>query len=275
MRRTASAGEIPKVSLVRRANSSKQAIQYFSEVTETAEAPVAHAEPVVDGTVVAEFPLKKGQAVRVTKAGEWLSELARIKHVHPDGTYDVSVFSNFSTSVGNLREDFVLTKKPYPDEVKEAPPSVANQLAKLESKPPDMFDEYSVDVVREHGGREEWSKIVINGPGLRWDATSRPRILSTMDHVLGTRRMMEKIPGAEESNTRKLKREIEYKTRWDVEAVYCNGRLLQEFHLFRVHGIMEAGAPLVVIGPGQTYDKERWAPIAEPPSRDADCCVLS
>ena len=38
-------------------------------------------------------------AVEVTKAGEWLSQLARVKEVHADGTYDVSVFHKLPSCV--------------------------------------------------------------------------------------------------------------------------------------------------------------------------------
>ena len=37
-----------------------------------------------------EAPLRVGQACSVTKAGQWISELAYVKSVHPDGTFDVA-----------------------------------------------------------------------------------------------------------------------------------------------------------------------------------------
>ena len=65
-------------------------------------------------------PLKVGQAVAVTKAGGWIigeegvNESAKIKKVNKDGTYDVAVFRRFA---GDLKEEYVLTNKPYPNEV--------------------------------------------------------------------------------------------------------------------------------------------------------------
>ena len=62
-------------------------------------------------------PLKVGQPVQVTKAGQWIDELARVKKINADGTYDITVFSKFHSDTGSLKEDLVLTNKPYPDEV--------------------------------------------------------------------------------------------------------------------------------------------------------------
>ena len=284
MRKAMSAGSLaPKGGLVRRTNSSKNAKAYY-ETADISLEVVVQAEPineipVVTATAVPDesaFPLKVGQAVMVTKAGTWISELARIKKVHPDGTYDVSVFHKFASDVGNLKEDFVLTHKPYPDEVKEAHSSAATRLQALENKPPDLFDKYTVDVVREHGGREEWGKITINEAGFRWDETVRARSPTFWEMVLSDRvRHTERVPGAEEKNQKKLVAKIMQATGWrDVADVYCGGSKLESFHMFRVHGIMEAGRPLVVLGEGQTYDKERWAAIAERPKSD-ECCVIS
>lgn len=289
MRKAMSASSLaPKASLVRRTNSSKNATAYYSTSDISLEV-VVQAEPineipVVTATVLpvdeSAFPLKVGQAVNVTKAGTWISELARIKKVHPDGTYDVSVFSIHSSNVGDLKEDYVLTHKPYPGEVKEASSSAAARIRELESKPPGLFDKYTVDVVREHGGRDEWGRITINEAGFRWDETVRTRNPSFWDMVLGSNRSRfntETIPGAEEKNQKKLVAKIKQATGWkDVADVYCLGSKLEEFHMFRVHSIMKEGRPLVVLGEGQTYDKQRWAAphLAERPKSD-ECCVIS
>ena len=265
---------------VRRANSTTRAVAYYSGAEATTTAPI------VMGTIVPDDPfpestLKVGMAVEVTKAGVWLAELARVKQVHPDGTYDVSVFSAFHSRTGSLKEDFVLTNKP-PEEVRCAPPAAAARLEALANKPPDMFEPYKVQVVRDHDGREEWCEVQIN-TGFRWEQTRRMRERRGVERLLtspGALRLWEKIPGSDERNTEKLLTAIGFATDWrwqgvDESQVYCNGSMLTEHHFLRVHGMMEAGLPLVVVSKGQTYDRERWAPIAERPPNDLICCSIS
>jgi len=284
MRRAMSHGALQTPGAVRRANSSTRAIKYYN-ATET---PVVTAAPVVVGTAVPEdpfpdSPLKRGMAVEVTKAGQWLNQLARVKKVHKDGTYDVSVFDKFHSDTGKLKEELVLTNKPYPDEVRPAPPAAAARLEALANKPPDMFEPYKVRVVREHGGREEWCEVAINGPGCRWEQTVRFRQRQGMEFLLSNpiaSRLSETIPGANERNAQALLNAIGSATQWqwqglDQSQVYCNGSRLTEFHVLRVHGMMEAGLPLVLVSEGQTYDPERWAPIAERPPSDTACCTIS
>ena len=84
---------------------------------------------------------------------------------------------------------------------------------------------------------------------------------------------MENVPGAEQRNHDKLKARIQAKTGWsDVSQIYCGGVKLESFHMFRVHSIMSAGLPLVVLGEGEEYDAEAWAPLAERPSEGSGCC---
>jgi hypothetical protein len=281
MRRTMSHGALPPPGAMRRANSSKRALKYYSDPNATLESTV----PVVMATVVPadptpDSPLKVGMAVQVTKAGVWMAELARVKKVNADGTYDVSVFNKFSTDTGSLKEEFVLTNKPYPDEVRIAGPAAAARLEALANKPPDMFEPYKVRVVREHGGREEWGEIQVNKAGFRWEQTSRMRARKGLEVFASpaAARLWEDIPGANEKNHQKLLDLIELATQWrdlDKSEIYCGGWKLESMHMFRVHGMMSAGLPIVVVGEGQSYDRERWAPIAEHPSSGDNCCVVS
>lgn len=284
MRRTMSHGALHTAVAVRRANSTARAISYYNgaETDSKATAPVVMGIPVTDDPFP-DSPLKVGMAVQVTKAGEWLNELARVKKVHRDGTYDVSVFSKFHSNTGTLKEELVLTNKPFPDEVRPAPPAAAARLEALANKPPDIFEPYKVRVVREHQGREEWCEVQINGPGFRWEQTVRFRERQGIEWLLASpraRRLCERIPGANERNTEVLLDAIGSATQWqwqgvDQSQVYCNGSRLTEHHLLRVHGMMEAGLPLVLVGQGQTYDQGRWAPIAERQPNDAVCCAIS
>ena len=57
--------------------------------------------------------------------------------------------------------------------------------------------------------------------------------------------------------------------------VYCGGTKLESFHLLRVHGVMSAGRPLVVLGPQEEYDRPRGAEIAEKAeSGGGGCCSV-
>merc|ERR1719421_180099 len=149
--------------------------------------------------------------------------------------------------MGSLKEEFVLTNKPYPTEVRAAFPAAAAQLEALASKPPDMFEPYEVLVVRSRPGRSgieiedtEWGKIKVNGGELRWEETTRSKYVRGLfpgDRV----HRVEHIAGADERNDEKLKDKIRAATGWrDVENVYCGGSKLDEWHFFRVHGIMAA-----------------------------------
>lgn len=272
----------PKLKLVRRANSSRRATAYYKEaaqqVAPTTVAVTMATEKPVDGA-----PLKVGQAVQVTKAGTWIQELARVKKLNADGTVDVSVFSKFSSDIGKLKEELVLTNKPHPSEVRPAPAAVAARLEALADQPPDMFEPYKVYVVREYEGREEWGAIRVNAPGHRWQETVRIRQRSGFEMFCmdaHATRLTEPIPGAEESNQRKLLAMISQATRWKDVAnadVYCGGAKLSSFHVLRIHGLMRKGLPLVVVAAGQAYDREYWAPIAEiPPSERGGCaCIVS
>jgi hypothetical protein len=282
MRRARSHGVLTPAA-VRRANSTTRAIDYYK----SAEAPVEATAPVVMGTLVPDdplpdSPLKVGMAVEVTKAGEWLNQLARVKAVHIDGTYDVSVFHNFATDTGSLTEELVLTNKPYPDEVRPAPPAAAARLEALANKPPSMWEPYKMRVVRECDGREEWGEVQINAPGFHWEPIGFRRERRGMELILldsTSRSLWRANPGANERNTEKLLHQIGSANRWpwrEVEdcQIYCNGRRLTEHHFISIHSAFEAGLPLVLVGKGQTYDQERWAPIAERPPSGA-CCVIS
>ena len=274
-------GVLPNNRALRRANSSKRAVQYYGEIAD--EVPIAQGTPVIIASVVrdeaAAFPLKVGQAVSVTKAGQWITGLARVKRVHADGTYDVSVFHDFATAIGSLREDFVLTNKPYPDEVREATPAAQARLDALANQPPNFFDQYTVDVVCEgEGGRELWGRVEINAPGFRWAETVRRREASCVEVLLSDRSSFtETINGAEEQNVRMLRAKILHATGWqDVGDVYAGGHKLESFHLIRVHGVATAGRPLVVMREGQEYDRERWRPLAESSRGESGgCCVVS
>ena len=85
-------GALQTAVAVRRANSTARAISYYNgaETDSKATAPVVMGIPVPDDPLP-DSPLKVGMAVQVTKAGEWLNELARVKKVHRDGTYDLSL----------------------------------------------------------------------------------------------------------------------------------------------------------------------------------------
>ena len=282
LRRTKSDGVLPDKRALRRANSSKQAMLYYEE-TAADEVPIAQGMPVIIASVVqdesAAFHLKVGQAVQVKKAGDWITGLASIKKVHADGTYDVSVFHDFATAIGSLREDFVLTNKPYPAEVREATPAVQARLDALANKPPGCFDQYTVDVVCEgKGAHEIWGKVEINAPGFRWAETARRRDASFFELFLSRNSTFaEAIEGAEERNVRALRARIMRATGWqDVGDVYARGHRLDSFHLFRVHGVATRGLALVVLREGQEYDRERWRDLAESQRDDsAGCCVLS
>lgn len=269
-----------------RVNTSKRASDYYKAtgdvVTIVNDASPAPA-PVVVGTVVADtsLSLKVGQAVQVTKAGAWICELAAIKKINGDATYDVTVYRKLFSKHDSLKEDYVLTKKPYPSEVREAPAHMAARLKAAASKPPDFFDPYKVKVVRSKadGGGEEWGMVQVNGGGLRWEETVRRREPTTMEWWLSKHpnSLTERIAGAEERNQQKLKLEIKQATGWqNVEQIFCSGRKLESMHLFRVHGLMATGGALVVLGEGDEYDAERWAPIAVPASQDQGCsCTIS
>lgn len=289
MRRVMSDGAlVPKPNVIRRANSRKEAAAYYRGAGEPVEATAmgASSVPVVMGAVVVSddptSPLKVGQAVQVKKAGVWIGDLARVKKSHSDGTFDIAVYSKFAANMGNLREELVLTHKPFPSEVKEAP-WMAARLEALVNKPPDWSDPYKVHVVREHEGREEWAVIEINKPGFRWEQTVRVRDQTPFEWLCGPGRFsrrLETISGADADNRRKLQALILQTTRWTEAAfsgeIYCGGTKLESCHVFRVHGAMRNGLPLVVIREGQSYDKERWAPIAErPPAADGGCCIMS
>jgi hypothetical protein len=276
LRRSASVGQLPKASQVRRSNSTKQAAAYYRGEEDAGEgvplvlaAVVPQAADVSSASASSASPLKVGQAVQVSKAGVFISELARIKAIHSDGTYDVSVFCKIRSEMGSLKEELVLTRKPFPSEVRGATAAAAARLAALESKPPEMWDAYKLQVVREHDGREEWGQISINGPGFRWERTVRDRQLSGFEMICcNTRasRRVETVPGAEERNQRNLLALIVQATRWRDAAtadVYCGGSRLESLHMFRVHSLACAGLPLVVVREGQPYDRERWASIAE------------
>ena len=43
----------------------------------------------------------------------------------------------------------------------------------------------------------------------------------------------------------------------------------------RMGAFIDNEIPLVVVSKGQTYDRERWAPIAERPPNDLICCSIS
>jgi len=291
LRRAQSDGRLPTPKNVRRVISSKQAAAYYQQTASPADvAPIVQAElvqaesddvvvmatAVVDGPAAP--PLKVDQAVAVTKAGIWISELARIKSINPDGTYNVQVFHKFSSDGGRLKEELVLTNKPYPNEVKAAHPSTAARLEALAKVPPEMFEPYKVRVVRDRDGREEWGVIHIN-TSLRWVETIQRVHRSAFEEVCLTSpsRMWKTVPGAEEKNQLNLLDEIVRVTKWDDMAnadVYCGGSKLSSFHTLRVHSIMCAGRPLVIVRKGQPYDKDRWAPIAEVPSTGGGCCVV-
>lgn len=290
MQRVMSAGNLPPTKrdnrLLLRANSTKRANDYYKDATHDADVKLvdkAQSPPIVTGTVIADasLPLKVGQAVLVTKAGEWISQLAAVKKIHGDNTYDVTVYRKLFSKFDKLKEDYVLTKKPYPSEVKEAPPHMAAALEASASRPPDFFDRYKVRVVRSKadGGGEEWGEVEINGPGFKWEETVRRREPTTVEWWLSKHpnSLTERVPGAEERNQQKLTAKIQQATGWrNVEQIYCCGGKLETWHLFRVHGIMEAGGALVVLGEGEEYDAERWAPLAVPARREQECfCTIS
>jgi len=275
-----------EIRLLRRANSSKRASKYY-EATDDVKLTILNDAkpspvPIVAGTVVADasLPLRVGQAVMVTKAGEWIAELAAVKKIRSDATYDVAVYRKLFSKHDKLKEDYVLTNKPYPSEVKEAPQHMVARLEASASKPPDWFDPYKVKVVRSKadGRGEEWGMVQVNGDGIRWEETVRRREPTTMEWFLHRRpnSLTERIAGAEERNQQRLKHKIVQATGWrDVEQIYCNGRKLESMHLFRVHGIMGRGWALVVLGEGDEYDAERWAQVAVPVSVDQGCCTIS
>ena len=279
MQRGMSDGVLPTAKenkILLRVNSSKRANDYYK--------PTSHvAVKIVTGTLVEDtsLPLKVGQAVQVTKAGQWISELASVKKIRSDGTYDVAVYRKLFSKHDSLKEDYVLTNKPYPSEVREAPPEMAARFEAQASKPPDWFDPYKVKVVRSNadGSGEEWGMVEVNGGGVRWEETVRRRQPTQLEWLLSKRpnSLVETIAGAEERNQENLKYAIERATGWqNVQQIYCSGRKLEAMHLFRVHGIMAKGGALVVLGEGEEYDAERWAPIAVPVSSDQGCsCTIS
>ena len=97
----------PKLVLLRRTHSSKRAAKYFELAEPPAEEPVLGVVVGIDETGAIEPSppegrLKVGQAVLVKKAGVWINEYASVKAARPDGTYDVNVYSEFSTGGGRV-----------------------------------------------------------------------------------------------------------------------------------------------------------------------------
>ena len=106
-RATSDPSMAPKLVLLRRTHSSKRAAKYFELAEPPAEEPVLGVVVGIDETGAIEPSppegrLKVGQAVLVKKAGVWINEYASVKAARPDGTYDVNVYSEFSTGGGRV-----------------------------------------------------------------------------------------------------------------------------------------------------------------------------
>jgi len=239
-------------------------------------------EPVVEQAAARQpaptHKLQLSAPCQVMKAGAWLDEPAKIINRRRDGTYDVAVFEYKGSppvSERRLEKAYELKSKVYPDEVREPTPAIAEAMAAYEaavanprpSVPDNFHADYEVDVVRRDATGVIRAKIPVKGREFRdesehtFDRASFCEKVACAGNPFWFHR---KVFGASQQNHELFKQWIRDSTGWsDVDRLYTRGFELKSAHVLLVHGQARDGLAIVVLGQGETYNREEWAAYAE------------
>ena len=246
--------------------------------------PTNPQEPEVKQTAAGKSaPLHKLQNAapcQVMKAGAWLDEPAKIINRKRDGTYDVAVFEYKGSppiSERRLEKAYELKSKTYPNEVREPTPAIAEAMAAYEvavTNPrtpiPDHFHaNYEVDVVRRDATAGiVRAKVHVEGRAFLDESEStfdRAGLCEQIACAGNWSWFHRRTSGAAEQNHEMFKQWIRDATGWsNVDRLYTRGFELKSAHILLIHGQARAGLAIVVLGEGETYNREEWAAHAEP-----------
>jgi hypothetical protein len=240
-------------------------------------------KPTAVGKPASSHKLQIAAPCQVMKAGAWLDEPAKIINRRRDGTYDVAVFEYKGSppiSERRLEKAYELKSKTYPDEVREPTPAIAEAIAAYEaavanprsSVPDNYHAEYEVDVVRRDAmAGIVRAKVHVKGRAFideiesTFDRAGLCEQIACAGNYSWFRR---RISGAAEQNHEMFKQWIREATGWsNVDRLYTRGFELESAHIILIHGQAREGLAIVVLGEGETYNREEWAAYAEPGGR--------